>query len=89
MKAKGPAILRGHISLLSTTFGAVETIQAVQQKSVTVGSPISASALEKFMANQEHDIINALRTRPSADVRLHKPFLIALRSDVLQPVTVP
>lgn len=41
------------------------------------------------MANQEHDIINALRTRPSADVRLHKPFLIAIRSDVLQPVTVP
>lgn len=88
MEAKGPAILWGYISLLSTTFGAVETIQAVQQKSVTVGSPISASALEEFMANQEHDIINALCTQPSADVRLHKPFLIVIRSDVLQSVIV-
>lgn len=87
MEEKEPAILQGYISLLHTKFGAVETIQAVQQKSVTMGAPFSASALEKFMANQEHDIINALRTQPSADVCLHKPFLIITKSDVLQSVT--
>lgn len=88
VEEKGPAILQGYISLLHTKFGAVVTIQAVQQKSVTMGAPISASASEKFMANQEHDIINALCSQPSADVCLHKPFLIIIKSDVLQPVAV-
>lgn len=85
---KGPAILQSYISVLHTMFGAVETVQAVQQKSVTTGAPISASALEKFMADQEHDIINALCTQPSADVCLQKPFLITPKSNVLQSVTV-
>lgn len=88
VEEKGPAILQGYISLLHTKFGAVVTIQAVQQKSVTMGAPISASVSEKFMANQEHDIINALCSQPSADVCLHKPFLIIIKSDVLQSVTV-
>ena len=88
LEEKGPAIIQGYISLLHTKFGAVETIQAVQQKSVTMGALVSASASEKFMANQEHDVINALCTQPSADVCLHKPFLIIIKSDVLQSVTV-
>lgn len=88
VEEKGLAIPQSYISVLHTMFGAVETVQAVQQKSVTTGAPISASALEKFTANQEHDIINALCTQPSADVCLQKPFLIIPKSNVLQSVTV-
>lgn len=66
----------------------METIQVVQQQSVTVPSPISASASEEFMANEEHDIIDEPRTLPSADVHMHKPCLIITESDVLQSVMV-
>lgn len=58
MEDKGSAVLQGNISLQSTKLGAVETIQIVQQKSVTMPSPTSANAVEKFMANQVHDVID-------------------------------
>lgn len=80
MEEKEAAVVQGYISPPRTKFGAVETIQAVQHRLVTMGAPISASALEKFMANQEHDIINALSTQPSADVCLHKPSFITLKA---------
>lgn len=88
MEEKEAAVLQGYISLPRTKFGAVETIQAVQQRLVTMGAPISASALEKFTANQEHDIINVLSTQPSADVCLHKLSFIIPKSKVLQSVIV-
>lgn len=57
MEDKGSAVPQGYISLQSTKLGAGEATQVVRQESVTVPSSISASASEKSMANQEHDII--------------------------------
>lgn len=74
-KQQGPALLQGYISLLHTEFGAVETTQAVQQKSVTMGAPISASASEKFMANQEDDIIVPSQVQMWACINLSLSFL--------------